>query len=60
MFLIQNVSIEIATDKKNLRIMAINPHGFVIGYLPSTYADGLFKFIIGKEFQSLYYLIQTI
>ncbi len=49
---------EIKTDKKDLRVMAINPQGSVTGYMPSEYNDGVFKFKIGEEFQSMYYLIQ--
>lgn len=50
--------IKIKTDKRNLRVMSINPQGSVIGYMPSEYKDGEFSFEIGKEFQSIYYLIQ--
>ena len=52
--------IEIETGKRNLRVMAINPRGFIIGYIPSEYKDGIFRFEIGKEYQSMYYLIQTL
>jgi hypothetical protein len=51
--------IEIETDKTDLRVMAINPQGFIIGYIPSGYKDGIFRFEIGKEYQSMYYLIQS-
>jgi hypothetical protein len=53
-------AIEIETDIKNLRVMAINPQGIITGYLPSEYKDGVFRFEIGKEFQSMYYLIQDL
>ncbi len=53
-------AIEIETEIKNLRVMAINPQGFIIGYLPSEYKDGVFRFEIGKEFPSMYYLIQDL
>lgn len=52
--------IEITTDRTNLRVLAINPQGLIIGYIPSEYKGGIFKFEIGKEFQSMYYLIQTL
>jgi hypothetical protein len=52
--------IEIETDKRNLRVMAINPQGFITGYIPSKYQDGIFRFEIGKEYQSMYYLIQDL
>lgn len=51
-------TIEIKTNKKNLRVMSINPQGMITGYMPSSYKDGVFQFEIGKEFQSMYYLIQ--
>lgn len=50
--------IEIETDKRDLRVMSINPQGMITGYMPSDYKDGVFRFEIGKEFQSMYYLIQ--
>jgi hypothetical protein len=53
-------TIEIETSVKNLRVMAINPQGFITGYLPSEYKDGIFRFTIGKEYQSMYYLIQDL
>jgi hypothetical protein len=53
-------AIEIETDKRNLRVMAINPQGFITGYIPSEYKDGIFRFDIGKEYQSMYYLIQEL
>ncbi|MGI6574090.1 MAG: hypothetical protein ACOX19_12025 [Fermentimonas sp.] len=52
--------VEIKTDKKNLRVMSINPQGSITGYMPSEYKDGVFRFEIGKEFQSMYYLIQEL
>lgn len=52
--------IEIETDKLNLRVLAINNHGGIIGYLPTEYKDGRFRFEIGIEFSSMYYLIQNL
>jgi hypothetical protein len=52
--------IEIKTEKKNLRVMSINPQGMITGYMPSEYKDGVFRFAIGNEFQSMYYLIQEL
>lgn len=51
--------IEIKTDITDLRVMAINPQGFITGYIPSEYKDGIFRFEIGKKYQSMYYLIQS-
>ena len=53
-------TIEITTDKKNLRVMSVNPRGMITGYMPSEYKEGVFRFEIGKEFQSMYYLIQEL
>ncbi len=53
------VTIEIETDKTDLRVMAINPQGFITGYIPSEYKDGIFRFEIGQEYQSMYYLTQS-
>ena len=53
-------TVEIETDKSNLRVMSINPQGVITGYMPSEYKDGIFRFEIGKEFQSMYYLIQSL
>jgi len=36
-------TIEIETDKKNLRVKAINPQGFIIGYITFRYKDGNFQ-----------------
>jgi len=53
-------SIEIQTDKRNLRVMAVNPQGLITGFIPSDYNNGIFRFKIGQEYQSMYYLIQNL
>lgn len=53
-------TIEIETDQPDLRVMSINPQGMITGYMPSEYKDGIFRFEIGQEFQSIYYLIQNL
>ena len=50
--------ISIKTDRKNLKVWSVDNEGFFIGAMPSEYKDGVFKFSIGKEFESMYYLIQ--
>lgn len=40
--------------------MSVNPQGVITGYIPSEYKEGVFSFEIGKEFQSIYYLIQDL
>jgi len=50
--------IEIETDQRDLRVLSINPQGMITGYMPTAYNNGVFRFEIGKEFQSMYYLIQ--
>lgn len=52
--------IELKTSKDHLRVMSVNPQGFVTGYMPSEYKDGVFRFEIGRNFQSMYYLIQEL
>jgi hypothetical protein len=52
--------VKIKTDKTRLRVMSVNPQGVITGYIPSEYKDGVFSFEIGKEFQSMYYLIQDL
>jgi hypothetical protein len=43
-------SFKIKTDKTRLRVMSINLQGFITGYIPSEYKNGVFSFEIGKEF----------
>ncbi len=51
--------IEIRTERSNLRVWSVNPEGFFTGIVPSEYSNGVFRFNIGKEFESMYYLIQA-
>jgi hypothetical protein len=53
-------AVEIETNKSNLRVFSVNPQGFIIGYIPSSYKDGIFRFEIGKDYPSMYYLIQSL
>lgn len=55
-----NATIEIKTNRRNLRVMSINPQGMITGYMPAEYKDGVFSFEIGREYQSMYYLIQEL
>ena len=50
--------IAIRTDRKNLKVWSVDAEGFFTGFLPATYQDGVFRFTIGGEFESMYYLIQ--
>lgn len=50
--------ITIKTDRNNLIVWSVDNEGYFIGVMPSEYKDGVFKFSIGKEFESMYYLIQ--
>ena len=50
--------ISIKTNRKNLKVWSVDAEGFLTGTIPSTYEDGVFKFEIGNEFESIYYLIQ--
>ena len=58
--LIEVIEAEIAikTDKKNMRVWSVDAEGFYTGLMPTTYEDGVLKFTIGKEFESMYYLVQ--
>lgn len=49
--------IEIDTEVKGLKVWAISAEGFYIGRVPTVYESGKLKFTIGKESQSMYYLI---
>ena len=46
-----NAIIEIETNRRNLRVIAIGPDGTGYGILPSEYNNGIFRFEIGKEFK---------
>jgi hypothetical protein len=50
--------IEIKTEQSKLKVWAVNPEGFFTGSIPSEYSNGVLRFHIGKEFASMYYLIQ--
>ena len=50
--------IRIKTECKNLKVWSVDNEGFFKGTIPSEYKDGVLKFSIGKEFESMYYLIQ--
>ena len=49
--------ISIETPVTGLSIWAISAEGFYIGTVPATYENGKLTFTIGKEAQSMYYLI---
>lgn len=49
--------IEIKTEKEGLKAWAVSAEGLYIGKVPSSYENGTFKFSIGKESLSMYYLI---
>ena len=57
--LIEVIEADIAIDTKysDLVVWAISAEGYYIGTVPSTYEDGKLKFTIGKQSQSMYYLI---
>lgn len=53
------VDIEIKTDIKTLKVWSVNGEGFYGGVIPSVYEDNTFKFSLGNEFNSMYYLIMA-
>ncbi|MDD5679396.1 MAG: hypothetical protein PHW60_15620 [Kiritimatiellae bacterium] len=50
--------IALETDQPALKILAINPEGFLTGHIPAKIENGKLTFEIGKVFPSMYYLIQ--
>ena len=57
--LIEVIEADIAIDTKysDMVVWAISAEGYYIGTVPSVYEDGKLKFTIGKQSQSMYYLI---
>lgn len=51
--------ITIRTARPDLRVRAINAEGMESGTLPSEWKDGVLTFRTGRQFRSLYYLIQA-
>ncbi len=49
--------ITIDTDVEGLKVWAVSPEGFYIGTIPTKHENGKLSFTIGKESQSMYYLI---
>lgn len=52
-------TVKINTSQQHLKVWSIDNEGFYTGAMPSTYQDGVFSFTIGKEFPSMYYLIEA-
>jgi hypothetical protein len=50
--------IVIKTEISGLKIWSVNPDGFLKGAIPGTYKEGVLKFEIGNEYESMHYLIQ--
>ncbi len=50
--------ISIKTTQNNLKVWSVDNEGYFTGIMKSRYEDGVFTFEIGKEFPSMYYLIQ--
>ena len=53
------VDISLKTEYSTLKVWAVNAEGFYAGAIPATYENGTLKFTLGKEFPSMYYLIQA-
>ena len=49
--------ISIETPISDLVVWAISAEGYYIGTVPTTYENGKLSFTIGKQSQSMYYLI---
>ena len=52
-------TIRLKTDRKNLVVWSVDAGGVYAGKLPVKYEDGYAVFTIGKECESIYYLIQA-
>lgn len=52
-------TIELATDQRCLKVLAIDPEGSITGRVPATWADGKLTFETGSLHPSMYYLIQS-
>ena len=53
------VDISLKTEYSTLKVWTVNAEGFYAGAIPATYENGTLKFTLGKEFPSMYYLIQA-
>jgi hypothetical protein len=53
------VDISLKTEYSTLKVWAVNAEGFYVGAIPATYENGSLKFTLGKQFPSMYYLIQA-
>ena len=49
--------VAIRTERRALKVWAVNPEGYYIGTLDAEWQDGMLTFSIGKEKSALYYLI---
>jgi len=53
------VDIELKTERKDLRVWAVNAEGYFVGVIPTTYENGVLRFSLGDKYPSMYYLIQA-
>ena len=53
------VDIELKTERKDLRVWAVNAEGYFIGAIPTIYENGILRFTLGDKYPSMYYLIQA-
>ncbi len=49
--------ISIRTDRDDLQVWGVNPEGFYVGRLDTTYEDGMLSFTVGEKLPASYYLI---
>ncbi len=50
--------ISLKTDVSPVRVWSVDDEGYLTGVIPSVYENGVLSFEIGKEHESIYYLIQ--
>ena len=49
--------ISIRTDRDDLQVWGVNPEGYYVGRLATTYEDGFMTFTVGEKLPASYYLI---
>ena len=51
--------IELKTDRADMRVWGVSAEGFLVGMIPAEYDNGILRFTVGREYPTIYYLIQA-
>jgi hypothetical protein len=51
--------IELKTDRADMRVWGVGAEGFLVGMIPAEYDNGILRFTVGREYPTIYYLIQA-